>query len=123
MGKREAVSVAEKNTCAHVKNILVQRSKILPTISPFYGVNLPSVGAVLDIFSVRKRNGRMRCECVKWLKGTRLEDFKDASVNWIWQVKVRNGTANDEVIKEQVKVLGQQISVKNFVHKNYYIFC
>jgi hypothetical protein len=33
-------------------------------------------------------------------------------------VNAKNGTAADEVIKEQVKVIGQQMSVTNFVHKN-----
>jgi hypothetical protein len=33
-------------------------------------------------------------------------------------VNVKNGTATDEVVGEQVKVLGQQMSVTNFVHKN-----
>jgi hypothetical protein len=32
---------------------------------------------------------------MKWLKGTRLKDFKDVSVTWIWQVNAQNGTAND----------------------------
>jgi hypothetical protein len=42
-------------------NILVQASKILPTIFPFYGVN-PSVSAVLQIFSANERNGRTKYE-------------------------------------------------------------
>jgi hypothetical protein len=35
-------------------NILVQASKILPTISPFYGVN-PSLSTVFEIFSVKTK--------------------------------------------------------------------
>jgi hypothetical protein len=55
------LSVAERRMCAPIKNsILVQTSKILPTVSPFYGVNHPSVSTVLQIFSVRYRNRRMR---------------------------------------------------------------
>jgi hypothetical protein len=34
-----------------------------------------------------------------------------------------NETATDEIIKEQAKMLGQQMSVINFVHKNLYVFC
>jgi hypothetical protein len=33
-------------------------------------------------------------------------------------VNAKNGTATDEVVKEQAKVLGQQISVTSFVHKS-----
>jgi hypothetical protein len=55
------------------------------------------------------------------LKGARLDDLKDALDIWIWQVNVNNGTATDEVIKEQVKVLGQQMSVKSFEHKKWYV--
>jgi hypothetical protein len=36
---------------------------------------------------------------------------------------MQNGTATDEVIKEQVKVLGQEMTVTSFVHKNSYVFC
>jgi hypothetical protein len=48
-------NVTEKEKiCAPVKNnILVQDSKILSTISPFYGVYL-SVSTLLDIFSIKK---------------------------------------------------------------------
>jgi hypothetical protein len=49
----------EENCVPSKNNILEQASKILSHISPFYGVN-PSVGAVLEIFSVKERNGRMR---------------------------------------------------------------
>jgi hypothetical protein len=40
------------------------------------------------------------------------------SVIWKGQVNVKNGTATDEVIKEQSQVIGQQMSVTNFIHKN-----
>jgi hypothetical protein len=40
-------------------NILVQADKIFPTTSPYYGVN-PSVSTVLEIFSKKRRNGRMK---------------------------------------------------------------
>jgi hypothetical protein len=40
--------------CVPTKNnILVQASKVLPTISPFYGVN-PPASAVLEILSKKK---------------------------------------------------------------------
>jgi hypothetical protein len=32
-------------------------------------------------------------------------------------VNAKNGTATNGVIKEQVKVFGQQMNVTNFVHK------
>jgi hypothetical protein len=34
-------------------------------------------------------------------------------------VNADNGTSTGEVIKEQVKVLGHQMSVTNYVHKNW----
>jgi hypothetical protein len=40
-----------KNTPVPTKNkILVQASKILPTISPIFGLTHPSIGTVLEIF-------------------------------------------------------------------------
>jgi hypothetical protein len=36
---------------------------------------------------------------------------------------VNCGTETDEVIKEQAKVIGQQKSMANFLHKNWYVFC
>lgn len=36
---------------------------------------------------------------------------------WIGQVNMKNGAATDEVIKEQVEVPEQQISVTHFVYK------
>jgi hypothetical protein len=33
-------------------------------------------------------------------------------------VNVKNGTATAEAVTEQAKVLGQQMSVTTFVHKN-----
>jgi hypothetical protein len=36
-------------------------------------------------------------------------------------VNVKNGTATDEVIKEQMKVFGQQMRVTNFVNKNWFL--
>jgi hypothetical protein len=38
-------------------------------------------------------------------------------------VKVKNGTATDLFTKEQMRVLGQQISATKFVHNNWQIFC
>jgi hypothetical protein len=37
--------------------------------------------------------------------------------------KCENGTATYEVIKEHMKVTGQHMSVTNFTHKNWYVFC
>jgi hypothetical protein len=38
-------------------------------------------------------------------------------------VDANNGTATDDVIEEQAKVLGQQMSVTNYLHKNWYAVC
>jgi hypothetical protein len=79
-------------------NILVQASKILPTISPFYGVN-PSISwhCVGDIWRYEKKKWKNEtCESVKWLNGAKLEDL-DALFIWIGQVNVKNATAGDEV--------------------------
>jgi hypothetical protein len=53
----------------------------------------------------------------------KVEDLEDVLIIWIGQVNVKNGTAADEVIKEQAKVTGQQMSVTNSVHQNWYVFC
>jgi hypothetical protein len=37
-------------------------------------------------------------------------------------MNVKNGTATDGVIKEQAKIIGQQMSVTNFVQKIWYVF-
>jgi hypothetical protein len=55
--------------------------------------------------------------------GAKLEDFEDVLDIWIGQLNVRNGTAADEVIKEQMTVLGQQMNVTDIVHINCYVFC
>jgi hypothetical protein len=113
VGKEEA-SVLTKN------NIPVQARKIFPAVSPIYGV-YPSIGwhCGADVVSEEKKWENKTCESVKWLKGENLEDVL---VIWIGQDNAKNETANDEVIEEQVKVLGQQISVTNVIHKNWYVF-
>jgi urease gamma subunit len=60
---------------------------------------------------------------VKWLNGAKLEDLEDVLIISIRQVNAKNGTETDEVMKEQAKVLGQQMNVTNFVHKKWYVFC
>jgi hypothetical protein len=55
------------------------------------------------------------------IKGTKLEDLMDVLVIWIGQLHTNNEPETYEVIKEQAKVLGQQISVTNFVYKNLYV--
>jgi hypothetical protein len=48
----------EKEPCVPTKNdILLQASKALPTISPFYGVN-PSFSTVLKTVSEKKQMGK-----------------------------------------------------------------
>jgi hypothetical protein len=83
-----------------MNNILVKASKILPTIYFFYGVH-PPVGAVLEIFSVRKGNERMRCESLKWSMGAKLEDLEDVLVIWTGQVNTKNGTKLMELRNKQ----------------------
>jgi hypothetical protein len=60
---------------------------------------------------------------VKCSQDEKLEDPKDASVIWIGHANEKNGTATDEIIKEQVLVPGQQMCITNFAHKNLYVFC
>jgi hypothetical protein len=55
---------------------------------------------------------------VTLFKGTKFEDIEDASVIWMGQVNVKNGTATDEVIKEEVKAVGQQMT--NWLYKHWY---
>jgi hypothetical protein len=59
MGKRTVLSVGDKKRHVPTKNILLQARKILPTICPFHGVK-PCGSTVLQIFSEKKKNGRMR---------------------------------------------------------------
>jgi hypothetical protein len=91
----------------------VQAGKILATISHVYGVN-PSIS--WQCIKIKKKENET-CESVKWLKCAKLEDLEDALVIWNGGV-VKNGTATDEFIKEQAKILGQQMSVTNVIHKN-----
>jgi hypothetical protein len=53
-------------------------------------------------------------------EGRKIEDLEDASVIWTGQVNAKNRTATDEVVEEQVKVPGQQMSGTSFVNKNYF---
>jgi hypothetical protein len=39
------------------------------------------------------------------------------------QVNTKNGTATEEVVKEQAKVIGQQMGVAYFVYKTWYVLC
>jgi hypothetical protein len=38
-------------------------------------------------------------------------------------VNATTGRATDEVIDEQGKITGQQMSLTHFVHKHWYVFC
>jgi hypothetical protein len=68
---------------------------------------------VLEIFSQKKKKENETCENVTRLKGTKFKDHEDALVIRIGQVNVKNGTASHEVVKEKVKVIGQQMGVTN----------
>jgi hypothetical protein len=52
-----------------------------------------------------------------------LKEPQEVLIIWIGQVHKKMLTAADEVIKKHAKVHGQQMSVTNFDHKNYYTFC
>jgi hypothetical protein len=54
---------------------------------------------------------------VKWLNDAELEDLEAVKVTWTGQVKVKNETATDEVIKEQMNVIGEQVRETHSVHK------
>jgi hypothetical protein len=57
----------------------MQASKILQTISPFYGANSSiSWHCVGYIISEKNKSENETCESVKWLKGAKLEDLEDA---------------------------------------------
>jgi hypothetical protein len=88
--KKKSICVPSKN------NILVQNSKILPTISPSCEAN-PPVDAVL------KKWENERCENLKWLKSGKLEDLED--VIWIGQV---------HTMKQQLMKLLTLISCNGF---------
>jgi hypothetical protein len=55
-------------------------------------------------------------------KGAKLEDLEDALVIFIEQVNVLSGAVTNDLIKEHVEILVQQMSVTNFVHRNWYLF-
>jgi hypothetical protein len=59
---------------------------------------------------------------VKWLNRAKLEYLEDTLVIWVGQLNGKNGAATGRLVKEQMKVLGQQMSVTNSVHKNYYVY-
>jgi hypothetical protein len=67
--------------CTYKEQYLGASQQVLPIISPIY-VSNQSVGAVLEIFSVEKRNGRMKH--MKWLKGAKPEGLEEVSVTWLW---------------------------------------
>jgi hypothetical protein len=81
-----------------------------------------------DILSQRKKRNKT-CETVKRLKGAKLEDLENLLVIWMVQFSAKNGTVPDEVVKEQVKMIGQQmggqICIQTMVcvllQENYYI--
>jgi hypothetical protein len=101
----------KKDVCACEEQYPGASQQNIATISPFCGVH-PSNSwrRVGDTLNEEKRSENKTCESVKWLKGAEL----DALVIWIRQV--------NEVINEEAKVLGQQMSVTHFVHKDWCVF-
>jgi hypothetical protein len=113
------LSVGKKRYFPTKNNMLVQVSKIFPTVSPVCGVNPPIIWCCVgDIFFFGGGGKQKMNKSVKWLKGEKREDFEDTLIIWILQMNARNGTATDELIKGEAKVLGRQMSVTNFVHRN-----
>jgi hypothetical protein len=102
VGEGSVRLVKEKAYVPTKNNILVQASKILPIISPIYGVN-PSISQchVRDILSENKKWENKTCESVKWLKCAKLEDLEDELVIWIGQVNVKNRKSNEVIKKKQ----------------------
>jgi hypothetical protein len=49
------------------------------------------------------------------LRGAKHQGTEDALIIWLQQVNAKNGTATDEIIKEQAKILGQQMGVTSYV--------
>lgn len=90
-------------------NIMVQTSGILPEMYPFYNV-ISLLSTVLVIFS--KGEGEQN---EMWKCATIEEDPVDVVVIWTGLVNVKNGTASDEIIKEEMKLIGQYVGVVNFV--------
>jgi hypothetical protein len=68
----------EKPSVPARKNIMMQASTIMPTISSIYGLTHPSGSAVMEIFSVMEENGKIKQENVKWFKDAKREDLEDA---------------------------------------------
>lgn len=56
---------------------------------------------------------------MKLLEVTKFEDLEDALVIWLGQVNVKNETSTDEVIKEEVKAAGQQMSLANCSYRHW----
>jgi hypothetical protein len=52
----------------------------------------------------KKLIGEKTSEGIKWLKGTKHEDYKDIVVIWIAQVNVKYKTVTDEVLKNKQSI-------------------
>jgi hypothetical protein len=50
-------------------------------------------------------------------EGCKKKDLEDMLIIWIRQVQTNNVTGTDEVIKDQVKILEEQMYATNFEHK------
>jgi hypothetical protein len=85
----------------------------------------PSADTVLGKMSAvtRKKRQDKTCESVEWLKSARLARMRYLFVQGKWIQKKKKETAADELIKQQAKAAGQQMSMKMFVRSNWYAFC
>jgi hypothetical protein len=92
----------QKDVCIYKEQYPGTASRVLPTISPIYGVN-PSISPRCDtqIFSVRTRK-----ETTEYIKvwngwGSKTWSPEDGLVIWMGQVTEKNWTATDGVIKDK----------------------
>jgi hypothetical protein len=69
-------------------------------------------------YSQWKQNWRKICHKFEISEGAKLEYLEDVLVTWTGQVPTNNVTAIVQLITKQVKVLGQQKSVKFCIQKH-----
>jgi hypothetical protein len=60
---------------------------------------------MFDILSLKRERKNEAGESVKWPKDAKLEDLEDVLVIWLWHRHTDSGTAADEALKGQAKVL------------------
>jgi hypothetical protein len=118
MGKRVVLSVGDKKRHAYKEQYCAARQQnVANNFSLLWGKPVSQL-CVGDTLREKKKWENKTCKNMRRLKGAKLEEHA-----WMEQVNVKNVTEMDEVVKELVKVIGQQMVVTNFVYKNWYVFC